>query len=64
MRIMLPKHRPSTPTGQALAYALRHWGKFEHYLQDGRFEIDNNEVENGMRPVKLGMKNWLFFGSE
>lgn len=64
MRVMLPKHRPSTPTGQALGYALRHWRKFERYLEDSRFEIDNNEVENGMRPVKLGMKNWLFFGSE
>lgn len=64
MRILLPKHRPSSPTGQALGYALRHWEKFERYLEDGRFEIDNNEVENGMRPVKLGMKSWLFFGSE
>lgn len=64
MRVLLPKHRPSSLTGQALGYALRHWGKFERYLEDGRFEIDNNEVENGMRPVKLGMKNWLFFGSE
>jgi transposase len=64
MRVMLPKHRPSTPTGKALAYALRHWSKFERYLDDGRFEIDNNLTENGMRPMKLGMKNWLFFGSE
>lgn len=74
MRIILPKHRPSTPTGKAQGYALRHWTKFERYLEDGRFEIDNNKVENGMRPVKLGMKNppsprlrrrgWLFFGSE
>jgi transposase len=64
MRVMLPKHRPSTPTGKALSYALRHWSKFERYLEDGRFEIDNNLAENGMRPMKLGMKNWLFFGSE
>ena len=64
MRILLPKHRPSSLTGKVLAYALRHWEKFERYLEDGRFEIDNNETENGMRPVKLGMKNWLFFGSE
>jgi transposase len=64
MRVMLPKHRPSSLTGKALAHALRHWEKLERYLEDGRFEIDNNEVENGMRPVKLGMKNWLFFGSE
>ena len=61
---MLPKHRPSTPTGKALACALRHWSKLERYLEDGRFEIDNNLTENGMRPMKLGMKNWLFFGSE
>ncbi len=63
MRIMLPKHRPSTLTGEALGYALRHWEKFERYLEDGRFEIDNNEVDNGMRPIKLGM-NWMFIGSE
>ncbi|MCP5551397.1 MAG: transposase [Akkermansiaceae bacterium] len=47
-----------------MAYAARRGKKFERYLEDGRFEIDNNLVENGMRPIKLGMKNWLFFGAE
>lgn len=31
---------------------------------DGRLEIDNNLIENGIRPTKLGAKNWLFMGSE
>lgn len=64
MKIMLPKHRPQSPMGRALAYGLGHWDAFARYLQDGRFEIDNNLVENCMRPVKLGAKNWLFFGSK
>ncbi len=34
------------------------------YREDGRFEIDNNLIENAVRPVKLGAKNWLFFGSK
>ena len=64
MKVMLPKHRPQTPMGRALAYGIGHWDAFARYLQDGRFEIDNNLVENCMRPVKLGAKNWLFFGSK
>jgi transposase len=61
--ILLPKHRPQSLMGKALAYALGHWDRFARYLEDGRFEIDNNLVENCMRPVKLGAKNYLFFGS-
>ena len=49
--------------GKALSYALGHWDRFARYMEDGRFEIDNNLVENCMRPVKLGAKNYLFFGS-
>jgi transposase len=59
-----PKHRPQSLIGKALAYGLRHWDGFARYLGDGRFEIDNNLVENAVRPVKLGAKNWLFFGSK
>jgi len=64
MKVMLPQHRPQSPMGRALAYGLGHWDALARYLQDGRFEIDNNLVENCMRPVKLGAKNWLFFGSK
>ena len=45
-----------------LAYALKEWKKLEVYLGDGRVEIDNNLVENRIRPTKLGAKNWLFIG--
>jgi hypothetical protein len=34
------------------------------YLEDGRLEIDNNLVENAIRPTALGRKNWLFIGAE
>ena len=64
MKVALSKHRPQSPVGKALAYGLRHWDTLARYLEDGRFEIDNNLVENAMRPVKLGAKNWLFFGSK
>ena len=49
--------------GQAISYALGQWNGFEHYLQDGRIELCNNLIENAIRPLKLGAKNYLFFGS-
>ncbi len=39
------------------------WSKLEQYFADGRLEIDNNLVENAIRPVALGRKNYLFAGS-
>lgn len=63
MESALPKHRPQR-VGKALANGVRHWANFARYLEEGRFEIDNNLVENAIRPVKLGAKNWLFFGSK
>ena len=50
--------------GEALSYALNRWPDMQAYLLDGRVEIDNNLVENRIRPLKLGKKNSLFFGSE
>ncbi len=58
------KHRPKSLMGKALGYGLGHWEALARYLENGRFEIDNNLVENAVRPVKLGAKNWLFFGSK
>src|SRR5262249_22508108 len=40
------------------------WVSLTHYIQDGRLEISNNAVENAIRSLKLGSKNWLFVGSE
>ncbi|MBX3709180.1 MAG: IS66 family transposase [Gammaproteobacteria bacterium] len=48
---------------QAMQYVLRHWENLTNYLKDGRIEIDNNAVENAIRPFALGRKNWLFAGS-
>jgi transposase len=62
--LLIKNHRPSHPFGQALSYALGQWGRFQTYLEQGLVEIDNNLIENAVRPTKLGMKNWLFFGSK
>jgi len=57
------KHLPRSKLGEALNYALNQWAEFERYLEDGRLEIDNNLIENAIRPAKLGLKNYLFIGS-
>lgn len=49
--------------GQAIQYSLRHWNLLTNYLKDGHIEIDNNAVENRIRPFAIGRKNWLFSGS-
>ena len=57
------RHLPRSKFGEAVSYALGQWEGFVSYLRDGALEIDNNLVENAIRPTKLGMKNYLFFGS-
>lgn len=47
----------------AIDYCLKRWAALTRYLDDGRFPIDNNPIENAIRPVALGRKNWLFAGS-
>jgi hypothetical protein len=54
---------PRTKLGKAITYALNQWQYLGGYLTDGRVEIDNNLVENAIRPTKLGQKNWLFVGN-
>lgn len=54
---------PQHKLGLAMHYVLRHWRALINYLKDGRLEIDNNAVENIIRPFALGRKNWLFAGS-
>jgi transposase len=46
-----------------VTYALGQWEQFRVFLDDGAMEIDNNLIENEVRPLKLGLKNYLFFGS-
>ena len=56
------RHLPQSLVGKAIEYALGLWPTLTVYLDDGRMEIDNNLVENAIRPTALGKKNWLFFG--
>lgn len=58
------QHRPQSLMGKALSYALGQWEQLEVFIVDGRLEIDNNQVENAIRPTALGRKNWLFIGAE
>jgi transposase len=59
-----PRYLPKSNMGKAVAYAMEQWDGLELYRLNGSIEIDNNLVENAIRPTKLGMKNWLFLGSE
>lgn len=54
---------PKSPMGGAISYALNQWPGFEPFMTDGRIELSNNFVENAIRPVTLGRKNYLFKGS-
>jgi hypothetical protein len=55
---------PKSPIGKAMAYCIPRWDYLINFLKDGSLEIDNNEVENAIRPLALGRKNYLFAGSE
>ena len=50
-------------TAKALDYSLKRWVALTRYLDDGAVPIDNNAVENQIRPWALGRSNWLFAGS-
>ena len=54
---------PKSPIGQALHYSLERWDRLMLYTTDGRLQIDNNPVENAIRPIAVGRKNYLFAGS-
>lgn len=54
---------PKSLLGTAINYTLSRWDKLKSYTADGKLEIDNNLVENAIRPVALGRKNYLFAGS-
>jgi transposase len=51
------------PLAKAIAYTVKRWNGLTHYLSNGLLEIDNNWVENSIRPLTLGRKNFLFAGS-
>jgi transposase len=53
---------PQSLLGKAVAYFLAEYEALTGYLADGRFEIDNNLIENDIRPTAVGRKRWLFIG--
>jgi transposase len=56
------RYLPQSLLGGAMDYTLGLWPTLGVYLGDGRVEIDNNLVENAIRPTAVGKKNWLFMG--
>ena len=54
---------PKSAIGKAMSYTQSQWHKLYNLLEDGRLEIDNNLIENKIRPLALGRKNYLFAGS-
>lgn len=63
MKEQLPQVLPKSSIGQALAYTLGLWNRLTRYTRHGEVEIDNNLIENSIRPVAIGRKNYLFAGS-
>ena len=49
---------------KAIDYTLRRWSVLARVIDHGAFPIDNNPIENAIRPIALGRKNWLFAGSQ
>ena len=58
-----PRISAGSGSANAIDYVLKREAALRRYLDDGRYPIDNNPVENAIRPLALGRKNWLFVGS-
>jgi len=54
---------PKSSIGKAIAYTLNIYPNLKRYVEHGSYEIDNNNIENAVRPLALGRKNYLFAGS-
>jgi transposase len=62
MELVRRRTLPQGLLGQAIDYTLKRWSALTQFVQDGALEIDNNLIENAIRPSALGKKNFLFFG--
>ena len=58
-----PQVTPKSAIGKALEYSMKRWQELSRYITDGKLNIDNNLIENAIRPIALGRKNYLFAGS-
>jgi len=59
----LPGMLPKSPLGSAVTYALNQWPFFEPFMTDPRIELSNILIENAIRPIAIGRKNYMFNGS-
>ena len=62
LKLQMPKHLPQSQMGKAVSYTLSRMKELTKYCDKGLLEIDNNSVENSIRPTAVGKKNWLFIG--
>ncbi len=63
MTLQRQKVPNNAATGKALDYSLRGWEALTRFVDDGQLPVDNNWIENQIRPIALGRNNWLFAGS-
>jgi hypothetical protein len=60
---VVPPDAHGSATARAIDYSLNRWVALTRFLDDGDLPIDNNWVENRIRPIAIGRHNWLFAGS-
>mgnify|MGYP000505862903 CR=1 FL=1 len=63
MTLQRQKLPDSSATAKALDYSLRRWTALTRFVDDGQLPVDNNWIENQIRPIAIGRNNWLFAGS-
>ena len=63
MGLQRQKITDGSATAKALDYSLKRWDALTRFLGDGQLPIDNNWIENQIRPIAIGRNNWLFAGS-
>jgi len=64
LRLELRRVPEGSATARALRYSLNSWDALTRHLVDGAVNVDNNSLENLLRPWAMGRKAWLFCGSE
>jgi transposase len=63
MLLTRQKITDGSATAKALDYRLKRWAALTRFVDDGRLPVDNNHIENQIRPIAIGRNNWLFAGS-
>ena len=63
MLLTRQKITDGSATAKALDYSLKRWSALTRFVDDGRLPVDNNWIENLIRPIAIGRSNWLFAGS-